>query len=223
METKAIVIKRNVQIVGMLILFRFAVGVSGIFLQEISDDLQAVSNHIFKNNIAITFDFLTGMASVAIAILLFPIIKKYSNGLAIWLLAFCAIGFANMIGENISVYTLGKLSQEFTAKGSAETALYQTLARSKVNGYMISHFFGLIIHCIGFVAFYVLLFQKQLVPRLISIFALIALLLVVTNTFLQIFDLKSSMLMYLPNGILQILLGTWLIVKGLNLKTVPSV
>ncbi|WP_254561072.1 DUF4386 domain-containing protein [Dyadobacter diqingensis] len=223
METKAIVIKRNVQIVGMLILFRFAVGVSGIFLQEISDDLQAVSNHVFKNNIAITFDFLTGMASVAIAILLFPIMKKYSNGLAIWLLAFSGIGFANMIGENISVYTLGKLSQEFTAKGSAETALYQTLARSKVNGYMISHFFGLIIHCIGFVAFYVLLFQKQLVPRLISIFALIALLLVVTNTFLQIFDLKSSMLMYLPNSILQILLGTWLIVKGLNFKTVPSV
>lgn len=223
METKAIAIKRNVQIVGMLILFRFAVGVSGIFLQKISDDLQAVSNHVFKNNIAITFDFLTGMASVAIAILLFPIMKKYSNGLAIWLLAFSGIGFANMIGENISVYTLGKLSQEFTARGSAETGLYQTLARSKVNGYMISHFFGLIIHCIGFVAFYVLLFQKQLVPRLISIFALIALLLVVTNTFLQIFDLKSSMLMYLPNGILQILLGTWLIVKGLNLKTFPSV
>lgn len=219
MDTKTISISRTAQIVGALILFRFAVGVLGFFFKSASDDLQKIAQHTSEIKFGLLLGLITGVASISTAILVYPVLKRYSSFSALWFLGFSIIGFAIMLEGNASIYALTQLSQAYVAKTPDETAFFQVMATNLETNYTINHFWGLIIHSIGAFAFYLLLFQEKLVPRPIAIFALLAVILVVINTFLQIFEVKSSMLMYLPNAILQILLGLWFMVKGFDRKS----
>jgi hypothetical protein len=223
MDTKTISISRTAKIVGALILFRFVVGVLGFFFKSASDDLQKIAQHISEIRFGLLLGLLTGIASISTAILLYPILKRYSGFSALWFLGFSIIGFAILLEGNASVFCLTQLSQAFIDKKPDEAAVFQVLATQLETNYTINHFWGLIIHSIGAFAFYWLLFQEKMVPRFISIFALIAVTLVVINTFLQIFEVKSSMFMYLPNGILQILLGIWFMTKGFAIKTYETI
>lgn len=216
MKTESISVKKTVQIVGLLLLFRFLIGISGMFLEGISNDLEEVFRNISSIKISIIVDLITYTASVVTAVLLFPILKPYSHKLSLWFLVFSIIGFANMIQANVNVYTVTKLSQDFTANPGVNDTLFQAITLSREYDSKMNHFFSLIIHSIGALAFYLVLFREKLVPRFISVFAIVAALLVITNVTLLIFDVKSSMIVFLPNGIVQIILGMWLLWKGFS-------
>lgn len=214
--------RKTARIVGLLFLLLLITGISGIILRELSPSLKDVFENSTQIKISILFDLIASTVAVGIAVLLFPILKIFNYNIALWYFGFSIVGFATIVVSNVSVFSLLTLSEEYVKLGSPDTDYFQTLGVLKLGEYFGAHFMGLIIHTFGASMFYYLLFQSKLLPRFLSVWGLIAITLVLSATLLQIFDRSVSMILYLPNGLLQILIGIWLIIKGFNSSAIVS-
>lgn len=214
--------RKTARIVGLLFLLLLITGISGIILRDLSPSLKDVFENSTQIKISILFDLIASTVAVGIAVLLFPILKKFNYNIALWYFGFSIVGFATIVVSNVSVFSLLTLSEEYVKLGSPDTDYFQTLYVLKLGEYFGAHFMGLIIHTFGASMFYYLLFQSKLLPRFLSVWGLIAITLVLSATLLQIFDRSVRMILYLPNGLLQILIGIWLIVKGFNSSAIVS-
>lgn len=214
--------RKTARIVGLLFLLLLITGISGIILRDLSPSLKDVFENSTQIKISILFDLIASTVAVGIAVLLFPILKKFNYNIALWYFGFSIVGFATIVVSNVSVFSLLTLSEEYVKLGSPDTDYFQTLGVLKLGEYFGAHFMGLIIHTFGASMFYYLLFQSKLLPRFLSVWGLIAITLVLSATLLQIFDRSVRMILYLPNGLLQILIGIWLIVKGFNSSAIVS-
>jgi hypothetical protein len=75
--------------------------------------------------------------------------------------------------------------------------------------------------CLGALLWYYLLFQSRIVPRVLSLWGLVAVPLVLVNTVLLVWDRSRdpSIALYAPYVPFELVIGLWLLIKGAN---VPS-
>lgn len=109
--------------------------------------------------------------------------------------------------------------------GASDASYFQTLGNSfiAVRGHLISQILG-IFFSLGALLFYYLLYQSRLVPRFISVWGLIAVVLVFTWNFLELLGLSitAGIVFGLPIILNEIFLGIWLIVKGFDSSAFAS-
>jgi hypothetical protein len=133
--------------------------------------------------------------------------------------AFRVIEVAILVIAVISPLLLITLSQDYLAAGSTDAPYYLTLgtllisARAYLAGVLLTIFFSL-----GALLFYYFLYRSKLVPRLISVWGLIAAVLVLAWNLLEAFgiSINAGLIFGLPIILNEITLGIWLIVKGFN-------
>ena len=107
-----------------------------------------------------------------------------------------------------------ELSREYAKNGSSDSLqLMGTLIYEK---HWWTHYFYLLISCFPVFVLYYTLYISKLVPRIISIFGIIAVILMFTEELLSFFGQGISMNMLLPIALIQLILPIWLIYKGLN-------
>jgi hypothetical protein len=121
----------------------------------------------------------------------------------------------------ITPLSLISLSQEYL-KAEAPDAVYYQIAgtlsiaeRASVVNLLIPIFFSL-----GALLLYYSLYQTRLLPRFISVWGLVAAVLILTLNLLSTFGLELgmgiSMIFALPIILNEIIMGIWLIAKGFN-------
>jgi hypothetical protein len=151
--------------------------------------------------IGVLLEFYCGVAVAGIGVMMFPILKKFNERLALGYVIFRIIECAIIIVSGIYLISLLKLIQDYDL--------------------MIYLFTG-----IGGLIFSYLLYRSKLVPRLISILGLIGYALLFTGTLLDMLghvDLDGAgMIVLLPGGLFEIILPIWLIVKGFNPSAIAS-
>jgi len=83
--------KKLGRIIGVLFLLTILVGIGSLNLRGLSTSLAespTFLNDVFENSfmmkIGILLDILAALISVGIAVTLFPFIKRYNQGLALW-------------------------------------------------------------------------------------------------------------------------------------------
>jgi hypothetical protein len=221
--------KRTSTIIGILFILYFISGVIGLMLRDTalssadpSGLLRAIFSESFKINISIFVDVLAAALGVGITIMLYPMMAKYYKGIAVWFLGFNIAGFAIIVVSDITLISLLTLSQEFVKTNSRDPSFFQTMANIKRDEYFAAHFMSVIISCMAFFAFYVMLLKTRLLPRFISIWGLVAAVLAWTATWLKIFNQEVSILVYLPNGLIILFLGGWLIAQGFRTHVLES-
>jgi hypothetical protein len=213
-------------IVGALFLtvnITFILG-AAVFIEPIlsaPDYLTLVSANKTQVILGVLFELMNGIAYMAIAVLMFPILRQHFEGLALGYVGFRIVEFVMQILSDISPLSLLTVSEEFISAGTSESMSFQTsgillLAERQSAFLMVSLTFGL-----GALMFYYILYQSKLIPRFISIWGLIGATAVLINTLLDMFGLSS------PNlGILMLLnelfLGVWLIIKGFDSSAIVS-
>ena len=122
----------------------------------------------------------------------------------------------------ISLYSLLLLSQEYVKAGAPDAAHYQTLGMLFLGAHDWAFWVNQISYSLGASIFYYLFYTSRLIPRFISVWGLIAVALLFTGAVLQIFGHTvnfadvEGIILYLPLGLFEIVLGTWLIVKSFN-------
>ena len=151
--------------------------------------------------IGVLLEVYCGVAVAGIGVMMFPILKKFNERLALGYVIFRIIECAIIIVSGIYLISLLKLIQDYDL--------------------MIYLFTG-----IGGLIFSYLLYRSKLVPRLISILGLIGYALLFTGTLLDMLghvDLDGAgMIVLLPGGLFEIILPIWLIVKGFNPSAIAS-
>ena len=70
---------------------------------------------------------------------------------------------------------------------------------------------------------YYVFFKARLIPRLLSLWGIVAVTIVFVTTLFQVFDQPVNMILYLQNEVHILVLTFWLLIKGFNTtEEVPS-
>ena len=221
--------KMTARVVGALFLIAMAASLIGAgFIESNLNAADFFSNlSAYKSMLTIgaLLELVNGIAVIGIGVLMFPIFKRFDEGLALGYVAFRIIEAVFVFAALISPLAIITLSQAFTA-GTLEAANFQTSGasfiamRTLLAGQVLGIFFSL-----GALIFYYLLFQSKLVPRFISIWGLIAVALVFSWNLLELIGIQISVgiVFGLPIILNEIFLGIWLIAKGFQSPAVKSV
>ena len=219
--------KKTATIMGVYFLAAYVLGISGIVLSRLFDPsftaLQNLLTAVSENSIRIKFsifcDLFATVSVVGLTTTLFITLKDQNKQMA-WLGLGCWLLYASVgLASRIHVFSLLQLSQEYSGKAAQEADYFFTLGHLTVgaanSGYLILSFF----FRMGGLAFYYLFFTSRLVPRFLSVWGLLAMVLGMGSFFLEFFNYYPGNLdtiLSIPNVLFEPFIGIWLIVKGFN-------
>jgi hypothetical protein len=169
--------------------------------------------------------FIGGAAAIGIAISLYPVLKKYSEGLALGSVGFrIAEGILDFVAV-IGLLVLVTLSQQFVNAGAPDSSYFQTLGVLANGGYhWTSNIVKLMAFSIGAISYYIIFYRTKLVPRWLSGWGIVAAIFTMLSALLAMYGLiapfsATQVILNLPILPQELVLAVWLIVKGFN----PSV
>jgi hypothetical protein len=177
---------------------------------------------------AALFQCVMAAAYVGFAVSLYPILRKYSEGLAIGFVAFRSIaGMCNALGV-ITILLLLALSRQYVEAGAPESSHFQTIGSLLRTGRdVVNHLAMILAQSLGGLMLYRLLYKTRLVPRWLSGWGLAGTALAILASVLVMFRLVDIMsVMYLglnlPIALLEIVVAVWLISNGFNAPEAAS-
>jgi len=223
--------KKTAAVVGVL----FIIGtVSGLlmfpFIAILStpDHLTTIATNEGQMIIATLLKFIMGVACAGIGLALYPILKKYNEGLAIGAVGFRIIeGVVDVVGA-LGYVALLALSQEFVKAGAPASSYFQTAdVLINVSADWLRDVAMLLTWCIGALMYYSVFYQYRLVPRWLSVWGLVGITLTSISCLSVMFHLIPSagtiqVILSLPIMAQEMVLAVWLIVKGINTSAVGS-
>jgi hypothetical protein len=165
---------------------------------------------------------LMGLALALVPIMLFPLLRKYNEVLALGYVVFRgALETALYIGLTISWLTLIALSLESAKAGAAAAAGYQALGTILLAGHEMMITILIIIFSLGALMLYTAFYRSQLIPRWLSVWGFIAILLHLSTAVLIVFRFATPtseiiVAVNLPIFLQEMVMAVWLIVKGFN-------
>jgi hypothetical protein len=222
--------RMNAVIVGVLFIIGTVTGtIAAIISKPILDAPDYLTN-ISANQTQIILGaflvFLMGVACAGIGLALYPIMKIYSTGLAIGVIGFrLAEGIFEILAGAITIGLL-TLSQEFVQTSASGATYFQTIgAILKAGDVWLSNGVCLLCWCIGAFMYYSLFYQYRLVPRWLSVWGLVGIVLVTIGSGLVMLHVVPGfgtvqMLLNLPIFPQEMVLAVWLILKGINSSAV---
>ncbi|WP_424003648.1 DUF4386 domain-containing protein [Maribacter sp. IgM3_T14_3] len=211
------------RVTGLLFLLIFIMGILIYqFLQGpilFSDDfLITAAPNANKLITSVLLGSLSGLFSITISALLFPVFKKYSTTLAVLYLAFSILDFVAISIDNTSVLAMLELSKAYVTNVEVNTSILETMAPIYSQKHWWSHYLSLLTSCFSVFVLYFAFYRTKLIPRVLSVFGIVAVLLMFIEILASILGDGISMNMLLPMGAIQLILPLWLLVKGLNTK-----
>ena len=194
------------------------------------DNLESVSINSNAILIRAFMQFILGLIYASIPIILYTLLKKINTSLTIGFLVFRIISVGFIFIGWLSILLLLALSQEFVTSGSPELLYFKTLDNLLRSGRdLINHVAMPLILSVGNLMFYYILYQSKIIPNWLSLWGLIATILSsVLASLLLMFDVigiinATYVSLAFPTALLEIVLATWLIVKGFDSNVVNSI
>jgi len=172
------------------------------------------------------FVLVMGLALALVPVVMFPILKKYHEGLAAGYVVFRgALETFSYIVMAISWLLLITLSQEYIKAGAPDVSYYQTLGALVLRGHDSIRSILEIVFPLGALMFYTVLYQSKLIPRWISGWGLAAALLWLAVGLLGLFHLIAptstiQVILSLPIALQEMVMAIWLIARGFNLSPI---
>ena len=178
--------------------------------------------------IAVFFQSAMATVYVCIAALLYPIIKRYHEGLAIAYFGFRIIGAAFLFVGIASLLLLLNLSQSFVSTGQSNSIHFQTAGELLRTGRDLMNHIGMILPwCLGGLILYYCIFKMELVPKWLSIWGIVGSSLTIIATLMLMLGFikivtPTYFLMNSPTAFFELFLSVFLLVKGFNPSIVHS-
>jgi len=176
-------------------------------------NVSANANQIIIGALLVLID---AISVIFIAILMFPILKKYSEGLALGYVGLRIFeGVAFIIGV-ISILSILTLGQQYLS-GALDASYLQALGALLIGVYDWTWIVGpLIFFALSTLPFYYLLYKSRLIPRWLSGWGFIGGILIIVQGVMAMFGVSSmvDMFLFLPIAVQEMVLAVWLIVKG---------
>lgn len=222
--------RRTAIIVGILYIIGTAAGVLSVVvtsplldapetLAEVAAQVAARPNQLIGGALLV---MTMGLALAMVPVMLYPILKRQSKTLALGYVVFR--GALEAVTDLIVVlnwFLVITFSQAFVAAASPDAAGPQALGAVLLGaGDWISSLMAFVFG-LGALMLYWLLYQSELVPRWISVWGGIAILMHIGAGLLAMYGIVGTfstvqVILNLPIAVQEMVMAVWLIVKGFN-------
>ena len=212
---------------GILIIVGMIAGILSIvpsaespdYLTEVSTNQNQVLSGAF-------FQFTLVPIYIGFALVLYPIVRKYSKSLAIGFVSFRIIAGVFQIVGVIALPIFILLSQQFIESTTPDLLYFQFFGDVIKLGRDLANHVGVMLATgLGNLILFYMFYKTKLIPRWLSSWGLIGNTLAMLASFLILFsliDVISShfIVLTIPLVLQEIIFAIWLIVKGFNLSVI---
>lgn len=215
--------KTTARVVGVLFLVATATYMAGTGLINSMLSAPDYLLHLYPDRVqliaGVLLQFVDAAAVVGIGVLLYPILRKRSEPVAVGYAGTRILECAFLVLGGIATLLLVALSQEAIQAGQTGTtgASYALTSGSLlVSGSHTAYLVAMGVLGLGSLPFCYLLYRSRLVPRALSILGVAGYAALLGGALLELFGLNLYMLQYVPGGLFELILPIWLIAKGFN-------
>jgi len=223
------VYKKNAIIVGIL----FIIATAFLFIAEVlyspylntPDFLETAYPNRITATIGMLVEFICVLAIPLIPVFVFPVLKKYSEPLALGYVVFRLFEAVLFVIVDINKFSLITSSQGYLAAG-ADAAFYQSMGSFVQALNMWGWVYYVFVFAIGALIFYTALYQSKLVPRWISGWGWIAAIMIMASALIPMLEVNLPEtvfgLLVLPIAVQEMVMALWLIIKGFNISALDA-
>jgi hypothetical protein len=194
-------------------------------IQDAPDYLIKISANESQVMIGVLLLLVAAFGSAGIAIAMYPVMKESNAGLALGSVIFRALEAVMYMAAVVSLLSVLTLGQQFTTAGVADRASLQAIGDSLVSVRDHATLLGVFAFSLGAFMYYYLFFQSRLIPRWLSGWGIVAIILMMAACVLALFSdnpITGYTLLVIPIALQEMVLAVWLIVKGFNTAVVPA-
>ncbi len=223
--------RKVARIVGVLFILGFTGVVTAVFTTPVLDSpdyLIKASANANQMTIGALFQFIMAAACAGIGISLYPVLKKYSEGLALGAAGFRIIEAVFQIVGVVILLVLVTLSQEFVKAGASASSYFQTTGALLLAGNAwVNHVAVSLAWSIGALMYYYIFYRTKLIPRWLSGWGLVGITLTIVASVSVMFRLIDpfstiEVVLNLPIALQEMVLAVWLIAKGFNPSAIAA-
>ena len=216
--------KKNAVIVGVLFIIATAfLFVGGAFYGPVLDTpdfLQVAYPNRISATIGMLIEFSCILAIPLIPVFTFPVLRKHSQALALGYVVFRLFEAVLFVLVDITKLSLIKVSQLYLTAESSNRAMIESIGATIQGWNEWAWVFYVLIFAFGALIFYTALYQSKLLPRWISVWGLIAAVLMVASAVLAMFEVTLPdavfALLVIPIAVQEMVMALCLIVKGFD-------
>jgi len=217
--------RTTARVVGGLFIAATVAGVLSLVLEQpvVADDYLTQTS-LNENRVATgtLLELIMAIAIVAIPIAIYPVLRRFSERLALGYVVARTIEGVTFVISAMGVLTLLTLSREFVDAGAPAASHYQTLGASLVAGRdWVNAVLGVTAFSLSALMLNYVLFQARLVPRWLSVWGLVGATLFVAAGVMVLYGLDepsstTQVVLDLPLAVQEMVFAVWLIVKGFD-------
>lgn len=220
-------IRKIAIIVGALFItatVAYSIGIALIDpILDAPDYITEIAENENQVKIGSLFVLIDAVAVVGIAVMIFPVLRKVNESLALWYVGARIAESILFIIFVFSVLMLSTLSKNSANAGAMDSAHVQTSGDLLIAvGGWVDVLNYTAVFAIGALFLYFLLYQSRLVPRPLSVWGFLGGMLCIVAGLSVMFGADSSSVgviaLYLPIAANEMVLAGWLIVKGFDLS-----
>ena len=209
---------------GAAFVFQFATSLAAgmlsasILAGSITEVLPNISSSLGQMRMTIVLELLTSVGIIVMTSLLYVVLRDQIRAVALVALGLWMAEAVMLAVKTLGLYGLLAVSAEYVDAGTPAAAAYYYEPVGTLSLGISQHAgdIGMLFFCLGGLLWYYLLFQSRIVPRLLSLWGLVAVPLVLVATVLLIWDhsLDPSIALYALYVPFELVLGLWLLIKG---------
>jgi len=181
---------------------------------DISASMTNIANNTLQMRASIVLTMITAIGIVMLGALLYVVLRKQNKNIALVAMGLYILEAATLAASRIPAFSLLRLSQESVIAGHPDH--FQTLG----NLFYESAEFGDALHMLPFslgaTMFYYLFFKSGYIPRVLSLWGLIAASVAIIGTLFALLGYDVPMIVFIPNLPFELTIGVWLLVKGIR-------
>jgi hypothetical protein len=165
------------------------------------------------------FYLIAAFGSVGIAIALYPALKGSHAGLARGSVVFRTLEAAMYMVAVASLLCMLTVGQRFITAGAADRTSLQAIGDALVSLRDQATLSAVFAFCLGAFLYYYAFFRSRLIPRWLSGFGIVAIILMLAACLAALFSGKpvtGYVLLVLPIAVQEMVLAVWLLVKGFS-------
>lgn len=182
---------------------------------NITESMTNIANNVWLMKTYILVDMITALGIVFLGTVLFIVLKKKNEIIALVALGFYVISAALLAVSRMEAFYLLRISQEYIVAGQPD--YLQMLGNLSVES---MDFAGSALHTlvfsIGAILFYYLFYKSRAVPRILSLWGLITVPLVLIGTLSKVFGYEVPFYVYFLYVPFEFVIGIWVLAKGIN-------
>ena len=218
--------KKSARIIGLLFLIATATYMAGSGLIDTILNTPDYLSHAYPNRTQIIsgvlLQFVDAVAVVGIGIMMFPLLKKHSETIAVGYVATRILEFVFLVVGGFGSLLLVTVSGEMLGADAANVTHFQALGELLMAQRFLGYQIAMLTLGIGSVLFCYLLYTSRLIPRSMSALGLIGYTALSIGAVLELFGFEVGLMLSIPGGLFELILPIWLIVKGFNTSSIAA-